>query len=54
MTTEVLQGRTRESVLELTRGEIESALGGLPEDKHHCARYAAEAAHAAAVTASTR
>ena len=46
--TELLLGRTLAAAAELSPEEIEAALGGLPEGKRHCARYAAEAARAAA------
>lgn len=47
VTTELLTGRTLEAALELSPDEVETTLGGLPESKAHCARYAAAAAHAA-------
>lgn len=49
--TELLAGRSLESAEQLSAEEIEAALGGLPDHKRHCARYAAEAARSAAAAA---
>lgn len=49
--TELLAGRSLEAAEQLAPEEIEAALGGLPDHKRHCARYAAEAARAAATAA---
>lgn len=46
--TELLRGRTLQAASALSAREIEDALGGLPESKRHCARYAADAAQSAA------
>ena len=38
--SELAQGRTLEQALEISPQEVESELGGLPEDHRHCARLA--------------
>lgn len=48
VTTELLGGRTLEGALALAPEEVEAALGGLPQSRQYCARYAADAARAAA------
>ncbi len=49
--TEILQGLTLAEARELSAQAILDFLGGLPEEKHGCARMAAEAARAAAARA---
>lgn len=48
LSTELVRGWTVEALAELTPGAIETALGGLPEDRRHAATVVVEALHAAA------
>lgn len=47
VTTELIKGKSVQKALTLTAEQVDEALGGLPEDKQHCARQAAEAVRAA-------
>ena len=45
--TEMINGRSVESVKKLTRSDLLNAIGGLPSRKHHAAALAMETLHAA-------
>ena len=45
--TELINGRSVESVKNLTRSDLLNAIGGLPSRKHHAAALAIETLHAA-------
>jgi nitrogen fixation NifU-like protein len=47
MTTELAKGKTLDEAIRLTRGDVASALDGLPPVKMHCSNLAADALHAA-------
>jgi nitrogen fixation NifU-like protein len=51
--TELIQGRTVAEIAQLTPREIETAVGGLPNESKHAAVLAADAARAMAKAAGT-
>ena len=44
--TELLAGKTREEIARLTAGDVEAAVGGLPNESKHAAVLAADAVKA--------
>jgi NifU-like protein involved in Fe-S cluster formation len=54
MATELLIGRRLTSIAILDAHELNTSLGGLPDDKHYCADLVAEAAQRAIKTLSTQ
>lgn len=48
LATELVQGWTVEELAELRPAAVETALGGLPDDRRHAATVVVEALHAAA------
>ena len=49
VTSELAQGRDVEALVNLKAGDVEAALGGLPDDRRHAADVAAGALRAAAL-----
>lgn len=47
MVTELAKGKTLDSALEITRGDVADSLDGLPPIKMHCSNLAADALHLA-------
>ena len=45
MTTELAKGKTLDEAVRITRGDVASALNGLPPVKMHCSNLAADALH---------